>query len=340
MSRSIPGIDFLLASDEPAIRYLARRDLLGVERKSDKRAIVEGPKVRALLSGQAPTAEFNPGPGWRRSPGAELGFGVNPYRKWTGGHWRLVSLAELEAPGDDPRVVRAIDHVLGWRARPASLRSSSVVDGLPRRCASIDGNVVLACSKLGAAGDERVARVAKAIVGWQWPDGGWNCDLKATGYRSSFHESLIPALGLWEYGTAVGDDEALAAAGRAAELFLSHRLFRKTSDGTPIRREWLVPHYPPYWHYDVLHALHALCRMGYGGDPRLDDGVELMLERRLPDGTWAAGAFWWKPLGTGRDSDRGLKAGSVEVVDWGRDGPNEMITLNMLRVLKATGRLS
>ncbi len=29
----------------------------------------------------------------------------------------------------------------------------------------------------------------------------------------------------------------------------------------------------------------------------------------------------------------------AEVVDWGRRGPNAMITLNGLRVLKAAGRL-
>ncbi len=27
-----------------------------------------------------------------------------------------------------------------------------------------------------------------------------------------------------------------------------------------------------------------------------------------------------------------------EVVDWGRSGPNEMVTLNALRVLRAAGR--
>lgn len=30
---------------------------------------------------------------------------------------------------------------------------------------------------------------------------------------------------------------------------------------------------------------------------------------------------------------------NIEVVDWGRNGPNEMITLNALRVLKAAGRI-
>jgi len=31
---------------------------------------------------------------------------------------------------------------------------------------------------------------------------------------------------------------------------------------------------------------------------------------------------------------------TAEVVDWGRSGPNEMITVNALRVLKAAGRLT
>ena len=45
----------------------------------DPAHVLAGPKVTALLSGQ-------------RGDG---GFGVHPYRKWTGAHWRLVSLAEL-----------------------------------------------------------------------------------------------------------------------------------------------------------------------------------------------------------------------------------------------------
>jgi hypothetical protein len=36
-------------------------------------------------------------------------------------------------------------------------------------------------------------------------------------------------------------------AARAAELFLSHRLFRSLSDGQVIDRRWLALHYPPYW---------------------------------------------------------------------------------------------
>ena len=85
----------MLASDEPAVRYLTRRELLkdrdGVAAAADAAQLLEGPKTRALLAGQQPDG----------------GFGVHPYSKWTGAHWRLVSLVELAArpasPGCWPR---------------------------------------------------------------------------------------------------------------------------------------------------------------------------------------------------------------------------------------------
>jgi hypothetical protein len=134
---------------------------------------------------------------------------------------------------------------------------------------------------------------------------------------------------LHEYWLATGATWAQEAAARAAELFLSHRLFRSLSDGEVIDRRWLALHYPPYWHYDVLQALLILSRLGKAGDPRAGEGLELRLRRRRADGRWPPGGCWWRPPGTPRGS------GPVEVVDWGRSGPNQLLTLNALRVLKA-----
>jgi hypothetical protein len=331
------AIDFLLSSEEPAIRFQTRRDLLDEEGSADALAIASGPKVVGLLSGQRPE-DFRPGRGWRSQPGAEFGFGSGAYRNWAGAHWRLVSLVELGVGADVERARMATEQVLGWLANPERIQKVPIVDGLSRRCASQEGNALAVCCRLGLADDERVALLASSLLSWQWPDGGWNCDLKANGRRSSFHESLPPAWGLHEYARASGDQQAQVAAERAAELFLSHRMFRSLSTGDAINREWLVPHYPPYWHYDILQGLHILVRLGHAGDVRLQDAVDILERRRSKDGTWGAGGYWWKPPGTGRDGSRGLKAWNVEVVDWGRSGPNEMITLNALRVLRAVGR--
>ena len=61
--------------------------------------------------------------------------------------------------------------------------------------------------------------LARSLVEWQWPDGGWNCDPRASGRRSSFHESLAPAWGLHEYWLATGAEWARDASRRAAELY-------------------------------------------------------------------------------------------------------------------------
>ena len=312
-TRTHATMAWLLNSGEPAIRLMTRRDLLGEDADDDTGQVLAGAKVTALLSGQ-------------RSDG---GFGVHPYRKWTGAHWRLVSLAELTIPPREPRAVAAAGHVLAWLAVPG--RRARQISALARAHASVEGNALAACCRLGLAADPRVRSLAGSLIAWQWPDGGWNCDPAATGRRSSFHESLAPAWGLHEYGQATGDPAATDAASRAAGLFLDHRLFRSLGSGQVIHHAWLAPHYPPYWHYDILQALLVLSRMGRAGDPRAGDALDELQRRRLPDGRWQPGGCWWKPPGS---------TVTPEVVDWGRSGPNEMITLNALRVLKAAGRLT
>jgi len=282
---------WLLASAEPAVRLLARRDLLG-EEVVHTGEVLDGPMVRALLSGQC----------------RDGGFGVHPYRKWTGAHWRLVSLVELGIPVGEPRAVRAAGTVLGWLTGPEHRSSIVTVGGLVRCHASQEGNALAVCSRLGLGRDPRVELLAESLVRWQWPDGGWNCDPRATGRRSSFHESLAPAWGLLEYWRATGELEARAAALRTAELFLQHRLFRSLATRAVIRREWLTLHSPPYWHYDILQALLVLSRMQLTGDPRCRDAVAVLERRRRPDGLWLPGAYWWRPPGTPH--------GTAEVVDW------------------------
>jgi len=313
-SPTASAVTWLLAAEEPAVRHLTRRDLLGEDSVPSREALTAGPWVSALLAGQQ----------------EDGGFGGDPYRKWTGAHWRLVSLAELAVPADDPRVAAAAEHVLAWIVN--GLRyPPRVVDGLPRSHASVQGNALGACARLGLAGDERCERLAEAIISWQWPDGGWNCDSRADGHRSSFHESLRTAWGLQEYAAATGHADARAAAERAVELFLQHRVFRRGGTGEPINARWLSTPYPSYWHYDVLSAVLVIARADRVTDPRAGDALDLLEKKRQPDGRWNAQAQWWRADGSRT---------TPEVVDWGRAGrPNLMVTFQALRVLAAAGRV-
>ncbi|HEY3144293.1 MAG TPA: hypothetical protein VGJ86_24395, partial [Acidimicrobiales bacterium] len=161
---TLSAVDFLLASTEPAIRYLTRRDVLAEPEPEDGASILEGPKVRALLAGQRPDG----------------GFGVHPYSKWTGAHWRLVSLVELAVPAGEPRAVAAAGTVLDWLTGDRHRRSVKEIDGLTRRCASQEGNALAVCCRLGLAADQQVELLARSLAEWQWPDGGWNCDVQAS----------------------------------------------------------------------------------------------------------------------------------------------------------------
>ncbi|HYY90863.1 MAG TPA: hypothetical protein VE955_02630 [Candidatus Dormibacteraeota bacterium] len=95
-------------------------------------------------------------------------------------------------------------------------------------------------------------------------------------------------------------------------------------------------HYPLYWHYDILQALVILDRAGKLGDQRTRDAIDLVESKRGEDGLWRPEGYYWSLK---RKTETKLAVSNLEIIDWGRKGPNEMITLNALRVLKKSGRL-
>jgi hypothetical protein len=239
-------------------------------------------------------------------------FGVHPYRKWIGGHWRLVSLVELGLPAGHRDGLLAADSVLAWVAAPSEAR---IVNGRERRHASQEGNALFACSRLGLGADKRVRRLVDTLLRAQWPDGGWNCDERPEASSSSFHESVTPIRGLAAYHASTGDSAALAAARRGAELLLEHRLFRRASNGEVIHPEFLRVHWPAYWHYDFFIGLRAVREAGLFDDPRAGEALRHLQALRRSDGTWrATGRRYWKP-------PRSSTPSGAEAVDWGDASP-------------------
>ena len=332
-----PGVAWLLQSHDPSVRYLALTEFVdnrpdSSEVEKTRRLIPRGSHVRTLLEDQQPDG----------------GFGVHPYQKWTGAHWRLVSLVELGVAEGFRPAVKATDLVLKWLLGEAHLGNVPLINGLYRRCASQEGNALAVCSRLGIAQDPRVRGLAESLVKWQWPDGGWNCDRREEASHSSFNESLSTLWGLFEYYHVTGDIAVRESVEKVAEFFLKHRIFRSCRTGeerppetfhSKVRRSihsFTELHYPLYWHYDILQALTILHRAGKLGDPRTREAIELVESKRREDGRWRPEGYYWSLK---RKKLAKLAVSNVEVVDWGRNGPSEMITLNALRVLKAAGRL-
>lgn len=344
------ALGVLLGSAEPSVRYLARVQVLGEAPDSPqarelRAQVARSDRAAALLS--------------EREAGGRIPW--HPYAKWYGAHWVLADLAGLGYPPGDPDLLPLREQVLEWLLGRRSRYHSApswVVAGKARRCASQEGNALWALLRLGLA-DERCEALARLLVGWQWPDGGWNCDRRPEARSSSFMETLIPMRALAQFGRDTGAAWASQAARRAAEVFLERRLFRRRSNGEVIATDFLVLHYPCYWHYDLLAGLKALAEMGLAGDPRCREALDRLDGKRLPCGGWPAEARYWRQEGrTGRPGPGGLVAAAspapgprpdpgrstsrrrsgASLVSWGPTGrtrPNPWVTLDALTVRRA-----
>ncbi|HYO18754.1 MAG TPA: hypothetical protein VES02_08840, partial [Dermatophilaceae bacterium] len=227
---SVLLIEQLATSDDPVLAYKSSL-LAGLDPDSAKaRVLLEripsSPMVRALLRVFEQDAKTL----------------HHTYRKWQGPHWTLTSLAMLDYPAGDEGLRPLVRRVHNWLFSSHFLKPPMTVtfpghEDRVRHCASMDGNVVWYSVRLGLE-DDRTREVVDRLIGWQWPDGGWNCDKRPEAIHSSFQESLIPARGLWAYGRAHSYAPALEAAQKVADLMLPRRLLWHQSDRSLIVPDW------------------------------------------------------------------------------------------------------
>ena len=316
-------IDKLVKSDEPSVRFKVLVNVLGKELESVEiirlqQEIKSCPRVRLLLS--------------ERGKDGKIPF--HPYAKWYGAHWILASLADIGYPPSDESLIPLREQVYEWLLSKKHEKRIKSIEGRVRRCASQEGNALYYLLSLGLA-DARTEELAERLMKWQWADGGWNCDKNPKAINSFFMESLIPLRGLALYGKLTGDKESKNAAGRAAQIFLKRKLFKRQRDGKIISDDFVKLHYPCYWHYDILFGLTVMAKAGFIGDERCYDALGLLESKRLPDGGFPAEKKYYQfteRIKTGRS-----------LVDWGGTSEkhmNEFVTADALYVLKKSGRLS
>ena len=331
-------VERLLRSREPSVRWRTRVRVLGERRSSPAIRRLEdevrrSPRARALL---------------RRGDAFDANHPARIYRYWQGLHWALTSLADLGYPPDEPSVAPLVRQAVDvWTApryerllsaaesTPGSARFGvPVIAGKPRRCASIQGNALLYATELGFV-DEKVDRLAELLGRWQWPDGGWNCARGPTAHVSSFMETLVPMQALATYAQRTGNVRARARAGRAGEVFLRRRLFRRVHGGAVMRRDFVRLHYPRYWHYDALGGLRGVAAAGRVRDPRAAEALDWLEDRELVRGGWPADGRYYRVARS--------EAPSAEFVDWGRPDrrrANEWVSTDALAVLASADRLA
>lgn len=332
-------IDKLLQSQEPSIRWKARVNILGENRDSAEIKKLEAEVknsalVKALLQKVDRSGHMK----------------TQVYAKWQGAQWVFMTLADIGYPRGDKHLQPTMEDEIGQWLEPRFFTDVAVetkddaykklrtgiplMQGRSRTCASQQGNALYVALKL-SLDDARIPQLAERFLHWQWPDGGWNCDKEADADSSTFIHTLWSMRALDLYARKTGDAKAKAAVKRAAEVFLTRKLFKRASNGKMIRDEFVKLHYPLYWHYDILGALKVFAEIGMTKDPRFEDALDLLASKQLPDGGWPAESKYY----TKASSQVSLGA---DYVDWGGTSSkksNDWVTVDALYVMKSFGRV-
>jgi hypothetical protein len=107
---------------------------------------------------------------------------------------------------------------------------------------------------------------------------------------------------------------------KGAEFLLMHHMFKADHHGYKvINQSWLKPSFPWFYGYNILRGLDVLTKLGYVSDERLNDAVEILLQKRQSNGTWILESA---PIGRMQTN--------IEA----KGKPSKWITLIALRVLK------
>src|SRR3954470_15951656 len=274
--RSGPLLEWLLDSD-PAIRWQVLRDLTdsSADATAAERARVatEGWGAR-LLAARDPDGQWMGGacfPG-RGEPPRD---GSQP---WTS---TLPAMMDLHSYGLDPATdtAREMTSLVAANCRWEH-------DDLPFFDGEGDPCINRRTVPLGAYFGADVDGVVTRLLGDQLDDGGWNCWAEHGATVSSFDSTICVLEGLLEYELSGGRVSVAAARRRGEEYLLERRLFRRRSTGEVPAERWLQFSWPPRWHYDVLRALDYFRRAGEVPDARAAEAVQLVRDKRQPDGTW------------------------------------------------------
>ncbi len=308
---------WLTEEDQPAVRYLAMRDLQdgsGGDLTEARAAIPTRGWVKQIHE--------------KRLPGAYWVHREDLYRpKYFSTNWMLLALSDLGVTREVPWVAESAEM---WRDTFARPDGGFDTPGSDTSELCLVGNTARALVKFGYEDDPKVKGAFEWLVKNQKPNGGWDCfgrDGVIDGWEGMSAFAALPR-GKWTRGMK-------EAADRGLEFYLERRLLNEGGRYDPWRRL----HFPYHYYYDVLVGLEFVTALGKGDDPRAEQALRLLKRKRRSDGRWLMESVHPDVLNSGRlpkyylKRKKDLRPFSLE-----RAGkPSKMITLRALRVLKRVG---
>lgn len=307
-----PTLEWLLEEDQPSVRYLALTELLGHPR--DDPEVISAERRIAETGWAADILRQQDHAGWWVA-------GDDLYRpKYLATNWMLLTLSELGLTRANPRISKACEL---WISRFAKSDGGFGIEQDKKSELCLVGNTARALIKFGYEDHPKVRSAIRWLVREQRENGGWHCWGK---------RGVIDA---WEgmsafavYPKQKWTRSLKRSVERGAEFYLKRELHKEGKWYEP----WFRFHFPEHYYYDLLIGLDFLTALGFGSDRRLTYALDLLKQKRDPDGKWnldaahpdvdASIAKWYK------------KRPPTPLVLERVGEPSKMITLKALRILK------
>jgi hypothetical protein len=318
--------------DQPAIRFLALRDLQGLtaddkEVSQARAAVMRSGPVPEILAAQSPEGYWvKPGPGY------------GP--KYRGTVWQVTFLAQLGADGSDPRVQAGCEYVLSHNIASSGALSVNATPSAFIHCMA--GNLGAALIDLGWLNDKRLQSAldmhARMITG----EGVADTEARDAGrryYKSGTTGRQFACAANGGLPCAWGAVKALLALSRVPASRRTETMTAAISQGVSFllshdpavadypyaygnrpNSSWFKFGYPIGYITDVLQNLEALAALGRAQDDRLAHALELVEGKQDDHGRWRM-----------EYSYNGKTWADIET----KGQPSKWVTLRVLRVLKA-----
>jgi hypothetical protein len=246
--------------------------------------------------------------------------------KYISTNWQMLALSEMGVTRASPPIAQSCEV---WMRRFAMSNGGVGGNSKGKGHHCVVGNMTRALIRFGYGDDPRIRRSLDWLVETANPRGGWTCWLD--GRTLDSWEGLSA---LAEYPRSKWSASMVQCVEAAAEFYLERELHRQGTRYPP----WYRFHFPVHYYYDVLVGLEILTSLGYGYDPRLKFGLDLLRKKRRRDRRWNLDAVHPDVLGpVARWYRAHPNRRPVPLAFETVGAPSKMITFRALKVLDRVG---
>lgn len=277
----------------PAIKYYARRDLLG-EVVEPIQSLWGLPDPKKLLRNQRGDGSWTVSPSYsKKYPDVNYPL-IESFR-----HLREL-VGKYEFDGSHPQIAAAAEFVFTCQSTEGDIRGFYVDQYAPH----YTGLYVELLTRAGYGDDPRIDKAIRWLVDHRQGDGGWlypplGVKMSWTDevYISCHHAEPVPfntahisshnATGMALRGLACHPSYAHTLEAKTAGDFLTSRFFQKDFYTSYEAADYWVRFIYPWWWNNLIMALDSLYRIGFTSDhPKVRKGLEWLIEHQSPDGLW------------------------------------------------------